>query len=191
MKLSEEYLLSLGFEKRPEYSWCGNGYERWIYSKKKIEEANWKHYCMIGSWYERIEEDQLICAYPDEVDTLHTAYKLIKRISLPVYGTILKNNDLQFKILPKQYFGQLLQFIYNHELNFTLEWMWDGGVQWMWEQCSYTQSQEPYHLNTQKLIKQFDDSNIDWSRDMEYVGGLIVYDLYHTKGIVFTLSENV
>ena len=110
---------------------------------------------------------------------------------MPVYGTILKNNDLQFKILPKQYFGQLLQFIYNHELNFTLEWMWDGGVQWMWEQCSYTQSQEPYHLNTQKLIKQFDDSNIDLSRDIEYVGGLIVYDLYHTKGIVFTLSENV
>ncbi len=67
-----------------------------------------------------------------------------------------------FKLLPIDLFGELLQCLYDSEVNFCIEWIWDGGFDWGF---GLEKSQ-----STNTLAKMINHTNL------EEVGGLIMHE---------------
>lgn len=95
----------------------------------------------------------------------------------------IKTEFAGFEKLAKSKFGELLQALYDAEHSFTVEWMWDTGFDWSFSQGSYN-GMQPCHEYTKEIIQELNsNSEIDWARDIEYLGGLIIYDyLCHFNG---------
>ena len=72
-----------------------------------------------------------------------------------------------FKLLPTNLFGELLQCLYDSEVNFRIDWAWDGGFGWKFAGLQKSES-------TNALAKKIDNTNL------EEVGGLILHE-YTTK----------
>ena len=68
-----------------------------------------------------------------------------------------------FKLLPTNLFGELLQCLYDSEVNFAIDWTWDGGFGWEFTGLRKSAS-------TKALAMKADHTNLT------VVGGLILHE---------------
>ena len=80
---------------------------------------------------------------------------------------------MDFKKLSLQKFGELLQHLYDVELNFNMKWMWDGGFDWSFEYPYLGSELQKPNLSIQYLCNSLDLTNL------EVIGGLIIHEYLH------------
>ena len=85
---------------------------------------------------------------------------------------------MKFKKLPKSLFGELLELLYSTEIPFTLEWMWDGGMDWSFSQGTFS-GMEGHTMEIENAMIEASDTLSNGNPVMrldniECVGGLII-----------------
>lgn len=79
---------------------------------------------------------------------------------------------IDFTIVPKIFFGEMIQALYDSEHSFKLEFIWDSGYNWTFSSIP----NEVPDSSTLSLMDEIRKKGIDYLRDIEMTGGLILYD---------------
>lgn len=99
------------------------------------------------------------------------------------------HTKMGIKLLPLIRFGELLQALYDSELNFTIEWMLDGGICWSFTQVSY-EGADDCSMEVIEVIDSLVEKDIDWDKDYEILGSLIIIDYMAKYSKQVSLKSN-